>query len=1051
MFFVVAVLARADDISLIKAEVSESARAENLVDPSALVNLLNSQQINGSWPDIAYTSTASAFWGPSTHLNRLLNFAASYNTAGDVYYQNPQVQQAISIGLDYWFSANPQSTNWWWNDLGGPLLLAPTLLLMQSQLTSTQLTKGISKLSPGPVGTGQNRIWYSSLVIQRGLLENSISRVAAGVAGINDTLHITSGDGVQVDGSFYQHGTQLYNGGYGAGFLTDVAKWAFFLRGSAYAFSGSSLVTLRTQILNGNGWMVRNDRYDWNVIGREISRQDFFKKGPAMIKALQQMIAVDNAYRDNYVLILDHMNAGGDGIVGHKHLWRSDYTVQRTAGSMISLKTFSTRTIGGEVINNENLKGFYLPYGATFIYRDGREYDDIFPVWNWLRVPGTTVEQNATPPGIPYPFAGKTTFVGGVTNGSAGMSTFDQNDSRIKVIARKSWFFFNGGFAALGSDIHGTTSNPVFTTINQSLLRTPVQAAVGGGASTVLALGSRTLVNTNWIFHDGVGYVFPTPTSIYIKNAAQSGSWKSINNEYSSATITTDVFQLGIDHGISPSGQSYSYIVLPTDDSATVSAFANANPIEILANTTALQAVKHTDQGLIGASFHQAGSITLAPGCLVTAESPCVALFKTGANSEMIISVASPTGATEVHLTITGKLIGQQAVFDTSTGTTRLTFNLPGDTSAGASITQSYNLTLSPVYADAGPPQEVTDTTNVGQAMAILDASRTLIYNGTPKEWDWRVGDIYLGSGKLLPVVLPVGTHTVSLRVLLDTGHSSVAQTTVMVAPAAQVTPAAVEATTWQDPNLPANTMDHNLATRWSAQGDGQSITYDLGAAKSVNGVRIAFYLGNQRKTFFDVQVSADGINWQLVFSGAGAGLSEALESFGFPTIIARYVRIVGHGNSMSDWNSLTEVAIMSPPAPADADGNGIPDYWERLYFGTTSQMAPEDTDVDGLSNKDEYISGTSPINANDIPRINISPRENGTLALEFLAIAALQSGYTGKNRYYTIETATTLGPDTDWLPLAGCSNIFGDNRSVIKVTLMNETRRFFRLRVRLE
>lgn len=1051
VFLVTLAFARADDISIIKAEVSASARAENAVDQGVVANLLSSQRPDGSWADIAYTSTAPAFWAPATHLNRLLNFAASYNTVGDAYYQSPPLQNAISLGLDYWFTANPQSTNWWWNDLGGPLLLAPTLILMQPQLSSAQLTKGIPKLSPSPVGTGQNRIWYSSLVIQRGLLENSISRVATGVAGIKDTLHITSGDGVQVDGSFYQHGTQLYNGGYGAGFLTDVAKWAYFLRNSGYALSGTSLVALRTQILNGNGWMVRNDRYDWSAIGREISRQDALKKAPALIKALQQMMTIDNTKNDDYLRILDHVNAGGEGIIGHKHFWRTDYTVQRSTGSMMSLKTFSTRTIGGEVINNENLKGFYLPYGATFIYRDGREYDDIFPVWNWLRVPGTTVEQSASPPGIPYPFSGKTTFVGGVTNGTAGISTFDQNDSRIKVIARKSWFFFDGGFTALGANIHGTTTNSVFTTINQSRLRTSVQAAAAGGAPTVLGIGSRTLAATNWVFHDGVGYIFPTPASIYVKNAAQSGSWKSINNEYSSATITTDVFQLGIDHGLSPNGQSYSYIVLPTGDAATVSAFANNNPIQILANTAALQAVKHTGQGLIGASFYQAGSIIVDHGCLVTAESPCLVLFKTGANSEMIISVASPTGAPQVHLTVTGKLNGEQAVFDSSTGTTRLTFNLPGDTAAGSTITQSYNVILGPIYADAGPPQEVTDTENVGQSIVILDASGTLIYSGTPQEWTWWAGEIYLGSGKILPVILPVGMHTINLRVILDSSQSDIAQTTVLVSPASQVTPVAVEATTWQDPNLPANTIDNNLATRWSAQGDGQSITYDLGSAKNVNGVRIAFYLGNQRKTLFDVHVSTDKSNWLVAFSGAGAGLSEALESFTFPTVAARYVRIVGHGNNVSDWNSLTEFTIISPPAPADADDNGLHDYWERLHFGITSPSGTADTDGDGLSNKDEYISGTSPVNANDIPRINISPKANGTLALEFIATAALQSGYTGKNRYYTIETATTLGPDADWLPLADCSNIFGDNLPVTKIISMNETRRFFRLRVRLE
>lgn len=39
----------------------------------------------------------------------------------------------------------------------------------------------------------------------------------------------------------------------------------------------------------------------------------------------------------------------------------------------------SKRTIGTELnINNENLLGFWLPFGLTFTYRTGDEYKDIF-------------------------------------------------------------------------------------------------------------------------------------------------------------------------------------------------------------------------------------------------------------------------------------------------------------------------------------------------------------------------------------------------------------------------------------------------------------------------------------------------------------------------------------------------------------------------------------------------------------------------------------------------------------------------------------------------
>src|SRR2546430_5299802 len=52
-------------------------------------------------------------------------------------------------------------------------------------------------------------------------------------------------------------------------------------------------------------------------------------------------------------------------------------------------------------------------------------------------------------------------------------------------------------------------------------------------------------------------------------------------------------------------------------------------------------------------------------------------------------------------------------------------------------------------------------------------------------------------------------------------------------------------------------------------------------------------------------------VTWTKVFSGQSCGQTVQLESYAFPTAAGRYVRIVGHGNSTSAWNSITEVAIL--------------------------------------------------------------------------------------------------------------------------------------------
>ena len=118
-----------------------------------------------------------------------------------------------------------------------------------------------------------------------------------------------------------------------------------------------------------------------------------------------------------------------------------------------------------------------------------------------------------------------------------------------------------------------------------------------------------------------------------------------------------------------------------------------------------------------------------------------------------------------------------------------------------------------------------------------------------------------------------------------------------------------VSASSWQDPNIPENTLDNDTATRWSAEGNGQYITYDLGEMVDLTAVRIAFYLGDQRQAYFQVQVSEDGTQYHIVLYGTGSGTTTGFQTFTLPdTVTTRYVRIVGFGNSQNDWNSLTEV-----------------------------------------------------------------------------------------------------------------------------------------------
>lgn len=113
------------------------------------------------------------------------------------------------------------------------------------------------------------------------------------------------------------------------------------------------------------------------------------------------------------------------------------------------------------------------------------------------------------------------------------------------------------------------------------------------------------------------------------------------------------------------------------------------------------------------------------------------------------------------------------------------------------------------------------------------------------------------------------------------------------------------------DGNMASNTLDNNLSTRWSSQGDGQWINFDLGSSKTVKYASIAFHQGDVRTTTFDVQISSDNTNWTTLLANKVSTTTLSQVTYDFTDTSGRYVRIVGHGNSSGNgWNSITEVDI---------------------------------------------------------------------------------------------------------------------------------------------
>lgn len=93
-----------------------------------------------------------------------------------------------------------------------------------------------------------------------------------------------------------------------------------------------------------------------------------------------------------------------------------------------------------------------------------------------------------------------------------------------------------------------------------------------------------------------------------------------------------------------------------------------------------------------------------------------------------------------------------------------------------------------------------------------------------------------------------------------------------------------------------------------------------------------------------------------------------------------------------------------------DTDADGLPDDWERLYAGSpTTLNGAGDEDRDGMSNAQEYLADTNPLERSSALRVtSFMANSRGT---------ANTITFTSRpTRLYEVQERTTLTPDSSWV-----------------------------------
>jgi len=209
-----------------------------------------------------------------------------------------------------------------------------------------------------------------------------------------------------------------------------------------------------------------------------------------------------------------------------------------------------------------------------------------------------------------------------------------------------------------------------------------------------------------------------------------------------------------------------------------------------------------------------------------------------------------------------------------------------------------------------------------------------------------------------------------------------------------------------------------------------------LGSGAPTNGVRYQNLSANDFGVNHDGQGNLRGYAY-----GANIGWIN-FETNGAPKVDFKTGKLSGYAYGANcGWISLSNgFAFVKTDTitPGAVGANGLPMAWMLTSFGTTNVNVNADPDGDGMSNRQEYLAGTNPTDAND----NLAITSYTTTPGGTLATVTWKSSLT---RCYCIQKSLDLTSSL-WLD-SGLGLIAPDGTSTTRVFGdTNAPMRFYRV-----
>jgi chondroitin AC lyase len=562
------------------------------------------------WEDIDYSDLAKSKWKTAVHLDRVKELAIAWATPGSKYYKDARVWNTLSRALDAWTEKKYQNPNWWHNEIGIPQIMRSILAVAGSQFTETQRNAALEVLAQYRVrGTGANLIWSADLAMHYGafikndsIIENSRRLIVAEIR--NDTA-----EGIQPDYSFYQHGARLQSFHYGIDYLNDLLRIGWQLQGTVWAYPADKAALLTNYVMHGWQWMSRNNYTTPATVDRAVSRKGQLK-GISMQYVAGFLSGLDPSRAASIDRMAEEYRLNTRKPAFHDFPY-SDFATYHQPGFSVFIKTISTRTLPTESINSENKKGHLLHAGNVYLVKDGKEYFDMMPFWDWQYLPGITSFD-------PQAKIERMDFAGTVTDGESGLTAMHyalRKDSSL-LTARKAWIMRNNQLIALIAGLTRKNINtPVYTVIDQSRWREPVLV----GNKKISKPGAYPFSAKESLYHNGFAMSVLTAGSGKLILRDTTGNWKSINEGEQPTEVKGKIFQPMIEH---TNDDAAAYLVSYYSSPEEMKA-AGTQQWNIIQNDTACQAILFND-GMLMAVFHKEGSLIVHKDLKIQVDRPCL-------------------------------------------------------------------------------------------------------------------------------------------------------------------------------------------------------------------------------------------------------------------------------------------------------------------------------------------------------------------------------------------------------------------------------------------